>query len=92
MLLARQTREVNLLKTDPSYLETIARDRLDLMKEGETIFRLDSHASGSAGSRQRRVGPLPSACGRFADSVRALCIPFAHYGYRSSRKSSSRRT
>ena len=41
MLLARQTREVNLLKTDPGYLETIARDRLDLMKEGETIFRLE---------------------------------------------------
>ncbi len=40
-LLARQTREVNLLKTDPTYLETIARDRLDLMKEGETIFRFD---------------------------------------------------
>jgi cell division protein FtsB len=40
-LLVRQTREVNLLKTDPSYLETIARDRLDLMKEGETIFRLE---------------------------------------------------
>jgi cell division protein FtsB len=42
MLLARQTREVNLLKTDPGYLETIARDRLDLMKEGETIFRLEA--------------------------------------------------
>lgn len=41
MLLARQTREVNLLKTDPTYLETIARDRLDLMKEGETVFRLE---------------------------------------------------
>ncbi|MGI8820066.1 MAG: FtsB family cell division protein [Chthoniobacterales bacterium] len=41
MLLARQTREVTLLKTDPGYLETIARDRLDLMKEGETIFRLE---------------------------------------------------
>ena len=41
MLLARQTREVNLLKTDPAYLELIARDRLDLMKEGETIFRLE---------------------------------------------------
>jgi cell division protein FtsB len=40
-LLARQTREVNLLKTDPVYLETIARDRLDLMKEGETVFRLE---------------------------------------------------
>jgi cell division protein FtsB len=41
MLLARQTREVNLLKTDPVYLETIARDRLDLMKDGEIIFRLE---------------------------------------------------
>ena len=41
ILLARQTREVNLLKTDPAYLETMARDKLDLMKEGETIFRLE---------------------------------------------------
>ena len=40
-LLARQTREVNLITNDPAYLETIARDRLDLMKEGETIFRLE---------------------------------------------------
>lgn len=40
-LLARQTREVNLFKTDPTYLETLARDRLDLMKDGETIFRLE---------------------------------------------------
>jgi cell division protein FtsB len=42
ILLARQTREVNLLKTDPAYLETMARDKLDLMKEGETIFRLEA--------------------------------------------------
>jgi cell division protein FtsB len=42
ILLGRQTREVNLLKTDATYLETIARDRLDLMKEGETIFRLEA--------------------------------------------------
>jgi len=40
-LLAHQTREVNMLKTDATYLETIARDRLDLMKEGETVFRLE---------------------------------------------------
>jgi cell division protein FtsB len=40
-LLARQTREVNLLKTDPTYLETMARDKLDLMKDGETIFRIE---------------------------------------------------
>src|SRR5205085_12091197 len=45
VLLSRQTREVNLLKTDPAYLETIARDRLDLMKEGETIFRIESAAT-----------------------------------------------
>jgi cell division protein FtsB len=43
--LSRQTREVNLLKTDSAYLETIARDRLDLMKEGETIFRIESAAA-----------------------------------------------
>jgi cell division protein FtsB len=42
LLLARQTREVNLLKTDPTYLETMARDKLDLMKDGETIFRIES--------------------------------------------------
>ena len=41
LLLARQTREVNLLKTDPTYLETMARDKLDLMKDGETIFRIE---------------------------------------------------
>ena len=34
--------EVKLLQTDREYLEIIARDRLDLMKEGETIFRLSS--------------------------------------------------
>ena len=41
-LLARQTREIDLLKTVATYLETIARDRLDLMKECETIFRLET--------------------------------------------------
>jgi cell division protein FtsB len=53
MLLARQTREVNLLKTDATYLETIARDRLDLMKEGETIFRLEP-ARAEQDKRPRR--------------------------------------
>jgi cell division protein FtsB len=41
VLLSKQTREVNLLKTNLVYLETIARDRLDLMKDGETIFRVE---------------------------------------------------
>jgi cell division protein FtsB len=38
---ARLNREVTLLRTDATYLETIARDRLDLMKAGETVFRLE---------------------------------------------------
>ncbi len=46
LVLARRSREVNLLKTDPAYLETIARDRLDLMKPGETVFRLDPRSGG----------------------------------------------
>jgi cell division protein DivIC len=44
-ILARQTKQVALLKTDPTYLETIARDSLELMKEGETIFRLENRRS-----------------------------------------------
>ncbi|MGH9695706.1 MAG: FtsB family cell division protein [Bryobacteraceae bacterium] len=40
--LARLTKQVTLLRSDPTYLETLARDRLEMMKEGETIFRLES--------------------------------------------------
>jgi len=41
-LLAQRTREVDLLKNDRGYVETLARDRLDMMKEGETIIRIES--------------------------------------------------
>ena len=37
----QREREVYLLESDKEYIETIARDKLDMMKEGETIFRLD---------------------------------------------------
>jgi cell division protein FtsB len=37
----QREREVYLLENEKEYIETIARDKLDLMKEGETIFRLD---------------------------------------------------
>jgi cell division protein FtsB len=40
-LLARNLREEELLKHDPEYIGIIARDRLDLMKEGETIYRIE---------------------------------------------------
>ena len=40
-LLTRNLREEELLKHDPEYIGIIARDRLDLMKEGETIYRIE---------------------------------------------------
>jgi len=41
LLQKKREREVHLLQTDPGYVETIARDKLGVMKDGETIFRLD---------------------------------------------------
>jgi cell division protein FtsB len=40
-LLIWNTRIEELLRLDPEYVGLIARDRLDLMKEGETIYRID---------------------------------------------------
>lgn len=37
----RATRELSALQSDPNYLEIIARDRLDLQKEGEQIIRIE---------------------------------------------------
>ena len=39
-LLARNTREAEMLVRDPAFIDLIARDRLDLMKEGERVYRL----------------------------------------------------
>ena len=36
-----QIREEELLKNDKDYIELVARDRLDMMKPGETIIRLE---------------------------------------------------
>jgi len=38
----KREREKFLLENDPDYVETIARDKLELMKEGETIFRIEA--------------------------------------------------
>lgn len=37
----RLRQEHRLLKTDKAYLETVARDRLNLQREGEYIVRID---------------------------------------------------
>lgn len=33
--------EVTKLKTDPDYIESLARDKLGLVKEGETIYKFE---------------------------------------------------
>jgi cell division protein FtsB len=38
----KQSKKLRLLQNDPAYAELLARDKLDLMKPGETIFRMDS--------------------------------------------------
>jgi cell division protein FtsB len=37
----KQSKKLMLLQNDPAYTELLARDKLDLMKPGETIFRMD---------------------------------------------------
>ena len=54
LLQKKREREVTLLQTDPGYVEIIARDKLGVMKEGETIIRLD-------GSRTQAVEEAPPA-------------------------------
>ncbi len=41
-VLQRHEREERLLRTNPEYLSLIARDRLDLKEEGETLFRFET--------------------------------------------------
>ena len=52
-LLARRMREETLLKHDPEYIGMIARDRLDLMRPNETIYRVE--LSRPELSRMKRV-------------------------------------
>jgi len=37
----RKTRDLTALRDDPAYLELIARDRLDLYRTGEQVFRIN---------------------------------------------------
>ncbi len=50
-ILALRTRQVSLLKNDPGYVETLTRDRLDMMKPDETIFRLEQSTPAPLKSR-----------------------------------------
>ncbi len=46
--LARNIRVENLLKHDPEYLGLLARDRFNLQKPGETIYRLEDTTAAPA--------------------------------------------
>ena len=50
-LAAQRAREVELLKNNPKYIETLARDRLDLMKQGETIYRIEPQTQAKAAQK-----------------------------------------
>jgi cell division protein FtsL len=43
--------ETELMKNDPSYVEHIARDRLNMGRPGETILRFDPYPAVAPGSR-----------------------------------------
>ena len=57
---ARYEREIGWLEHDPEYLGIIARDKLDLMKPGETILRVDA-AKPPAPETQRVEPSKPPA-------------------------------
>ena len=54
MELAHLELQEKLLKTDPEYVGIIARDHLDLMDKGETIYRLDPPKNATAKPSARR--------------------------------------
>jgi len=57
--------EVQLLQHDPEYVETIARDKLDLMKEGEFIVRPETAAAAAAASAPTpTTAPAPAGKSR----------------------------
>ncbi len=53
-VLTRNLRLEELLKHDPEYVATVARDKLDLMKPGEFIYRLPSTVPDISQMRRRR--------------------------------------
>ena len=53
MELARNTLEETLLKNDPEYQAVVARDKLNLMKEGEVIYRIEPKTDPSKLKRQQ---------------------------------------
>lgn len=47
-LIRMKKKELDLLQSSPEYVEIIARDKMDMMKEGEVIFRIEASTTPSA--------------------------------------------
>jgi cell division protein FtsB len=56
-LRSRNLREVEMLKNNPEYVEMIARDRLNMMKPGEVIIRLEAAPSPARPSAPAEAAP-----------------------------------
>ncbi len=52
--LVAKNREVHLLQHDPGYVEIVARDRMEWMKEGEVVFRVETPAKPDTSHFKRR--------------------------------------
>ncbi len=62
-LKSRNKRQIGWLENDPEYLATLIRDKFDLMKEGETILRLEP-AKSAVVTPEMPSAPVPPAAAR----------------------------
>ena len=56
---SRYERQIGWLQNDPEYLATLVRDKFDMMREGETILRVEPVKATA--SSPRRCPPPPAA-------------------------------
>jgi cell division protein DivIC len=50
----QQRQEIDSLKTDPTYVERVARNKLNLARPNETIFRFEQPTTAQAAPSPRR--------------------------------------
>ena len=48
--------EIHRLRTDMGYVESLARERLNLVKENEVIYRFGTHDESREGSKEKGKG------------------------------------
>ena len=56
---ARYERQIGWLQNDPEYLATLVRDKFDMMRDGETILRLEPAKAAAVGPEMPAVPAAP---------------------------------